>query len=221
MSDRAYFYLGRALPLLVFGLLVGIQAQLAYAGLLRAVSGDLDRAQSMYLVNRVLTVAFFTFLLVIYVLRSKAARWNHNPLAVGAAMVGSFVLYALFLFPGQLRSTDLRVLAGSDMLLAIGMIWALYSLSYLRNRFSIVPEARGLVTSGPYAIVRHPVYLGEITAGFGLVLPTLFSFHAVVFVIFVAAQLLRTYYEEGVLSAAYPTYAAYAHRTRRLIPFIL
>jgi protein-S-isoprenylcysteine O-methyltransferase Ste14 len=221
MSDRAYFYLGRALPLLVFGLLVAIQAQLAYAGLLSAFSGALDRAQSMYLINRVLTVAFFTFLLVIYALRTKAARWNHNPLAVAAAMVGSFVLYALFLVPANSRSTDVRVLAGSDTLLAIGMLWALYSLSYLRNRFSIVPEARGLVTSGPYAIVRHPVYLGEITAGFGMVLPTLLSFHAVFFGIFVAAQLLRTYYEEGVLSAAYSSYAAYARRTKRLIPFIL
>jgi protein-S-isoprenylcysteine O-methyltransferase Ste14 len=221
MSDRAYFYLGRALPLFVFGLLLAIQAQLAYAGLQFALQGDLDRSQSMYLVNRVLVVAFFTFLLVIYALRSKAARWNHEPLAVAAAMVGSFVLYALLLFPGQTRSTDLRVLTASDMLLACGMLWALYSLSYLRNRFSIVPEARGLVTSGPYRVVRHPVYLGEITAAVGLVLPTLFSLHALVFAVFLGAQLLRTHYEERVLRDAYPTYEAYARRTRRLIPFIL
>src|ERR1700747_1055013 len=114
MSDRAYFYVGRALPLLVFGLLLAIQAQLAFAGLQHAMEGELDRSQSMYLVNRVLVVAFFTFLLVIYVLRTKAARWDHTPLAVAAAMVGSFVLYALFLIPGQSRSSDLRVLALSD-----------------------------------------------------------------------------------------------------------
>ena len=221
MSDRAYFYLGRALPLLVFGLLVAIQAQLAYAGLQHALIGQLDRGQSMYLINRVLTVAFFTFLLVIYALRTKAARWDHNPLAVVTAMVGSFVLYALFLFPGQSRSTDLRILALSDVLLAAGMVWALYSLSYLRNRFSIVPEARGLVTSGPYRVVRHPVYLGEIIAGFGLVLPTLFGFHAAVFAVFLGAQLLRTHFEERVLSAAYPSYAAYARRTKRLLPYML
>jgi len=221
MSDRAYFYLGRALPLLVFGFLLAIQAQLAYAGLQHAVAGDLDRSQSMYLINRVLVVAFFTFLLVIYALRSKAARSDHNPLAVAAALTGSFVLYGLFLIPGQIRSSDLRVLAMSDMLLATGMLWALYSLSYLRNRFSIVPEARGLVTGGPYAVVRHPVYLGEIVAGLGLVLPTLLSLHALVFAVFLAAQFVRIAFEERLLANAYPTYELYARRTRRLIPFVL
>jgi protein-S-isoprenylcysteine O-methyltransferase Ste14 len=106
------------------------------------------------------------------------------------------------------------------MLLACGMIWAIYSLSYLRNRFSIVPEARGLVTSGPYRFARHPIYLGEIAAGLGLVLPTILTAHLAVFVVFVGAQLLRTYYEERVLRRVFPEYASYARHTRRLIPFI-
>ena len=55
------------------------------------------------------------------------------------------------------------------MFLACGITWALYSLSYLGRRFSIVPEARGLVIDGPYRLARHPIYLGEILAGFGLV----------------------------------------------------
>jgi protein-S-isoprenylcysteine O-methyltransferase Ste14 len=221
MSDRAYFYLGRALPLLVFGFLLAIQAQLAYAGVETALSGALDRSQSMYLVNRVLTVAFFGFLLVIYMLRGKARKWDHKPVPVIAAVTGSFVLYTLFLFPGQTRSQDLRVLGLSDIFLAAGMLWALYSLSYLRNRFSIVPEARELVTTGPYRVVRHPVYLGEIIAGLGLVLPTLLSLHAIVLAVFLSAQLLRTQFEEQVLRDAFPEYGAYARQTRRLIPFVL
>jgi protein-S-isoprenylcysteine O-methyltransferase Ste14 len=221
MSDRAYFYLGRALPLAVFGFLLAIQAELAYAGIQHALTGQLDRAGSMYLVNRVLTVAFFTFLLAIYAVRSKAAAHDHNPVAVAAALVGSFILYGLFLIPGQSRSTDVSVLAMSDILLAVGMVWALYSLSYLRNRFSIVPEARGLVTDGPYGVVRHPIYLGEIIAGLGLVMPTVVSLHAALFAVFVGTQVLRTYFEERVLRSTYPSYEVYARRTRRLIPFII
>ena len=221
MSDRAYFYLGRALPLCVFSILVAIQAQLTIAGIQHAFIGQLDRSEAMYLVNRVLTVAFFGLLLVIYLFRSKPVARDHNPIAVAVAMIGSFVLYTLFLVPGQARSTDLRVLGLSDILLACGMLWAIYSLSYLRHRFSIVPEARGLVTSGPYEVVRHPVYLGEITSGLGLVLPTLFTLHFVIFAVFLGAQIARTYYEERVLRAAYPTYEIYANKTRRLIPFIL
>ncbi|HEV2014595.1 MAG TPA: isoprenylcysteine carboxylmethyltransferase family protein [Candidatus Dormibacteraeota bacterium] len=221
MSNRASFVLGRALPLGVFSFLVAVQAELAAAGIQHAFQSQLDRTQAMYLLNRVLTVLFFTFVVVIYAVRSRAIAQDHNPVAVVAAMVGSFVLYGLFLIPGQGRSSDVWVLAGSDMCLACGMIWALYSLTYLGNRFSIVPEARGLVTSGPYRLVRHPIYLGEIAAGFGLVLPTLFSLHAAVFAVFLAAQLLRTRFEERILRATYPQYEAYARHTRRLVPFIL
>jgi protein-S-isoprenylcysteine O-methyltransferase Ste14 len=220
MSERAAFIFGRALPLGVFGFLVAIQGELAYAGVQHAFNGDLDRAESMYLVNRILTVAFFAFLLAIYAVRSKAIASDHNPIAIGAAMVGSFILYGLFLVPGQNRSTNVWILGLSDICLACGMLWALYSLSYLRNRFSIVPEVRGLMTSGPYELVRHPIYLGEMIAGLGLVLPTLFSAHLLVFAVFVAAQLVRTQFEERMLRRTYPEYATYARKTPRLIPFL-
>ncbi|TMD49803.1 MAG: isoprenylcysteine carboxylmethyltransferase family protein [Chloroflexi bacterium] len=106
------------------------------------------------------------------------------------------------------------------MCLAVGMTWALYSLTYLGKRFSIVPEARGLVTSGPYHLIRHPIYLGEIIAGVGLVLPTLFSLHLALFAVFLAAQIARTVFEERILRSTYPQYEAYAAHTRRLIPFV-
>lgn len=220
MSERAAFFFGRALPLGVFGFLVAIQGELAYAGVEHALNGELDRAESMYLVNRILTVAFFAFLLAIYAVRSKAIASDHNPFAIAAAMVGSFILYGLFLVPGQNRSTNVWILGLSDIWLACGMLWALYSLSYLRNRFSIVPEVRGLVMSGPYELVRHPIYLGEMIAGLGLVLPTLLSAHVLVFGVFVAAQVVRTHFEERMLRRTYPEYATYASKTPRLIPFL-
>src|SRR2546430_8768790 len=159
----------------------------------------------MYLLNRVLTVVFFAFLLGIYAVRSKAIAHDHNPLAIAVALVGSFILYGIFLIPGQARSTEVWVLALSDIALACGMVLALYSLSYLRNRFSIVPEARGLVTTGPYLFVRHPIYLGQIIAGFGLVTPTLFILHALVLGVFIGAQPTRPCSGGGVLRTAHPT----------------
>jgi protein-S-isoprenylcysteine O-methyltransferase Ste14 len=217
MTARLSFFFGRALPLGVFGFLVAIQAELAFAGLGRLGQ---DPSTTVYLVNRLLTLGFFSFLLIMYMVRGRAVARDHNPVAVTAAMVGSFVLFALILVPSPARSENVAVLTASNLCLALGMGQAIYALSYLRQRFSIVPEARGLVTSGPYQLVRHPIYLGEILAGFGLVLPTIAGPPALVFVVFVAAELVRTYYEEGVLRRTYPEYAAYATRTRRLVPFV-
>ena len=73
---------------------------------------------------------------------------------------------------------------------------------------------------GPYHLMRHPIYLGEMLAGFGLVLPTLLSWDAAVFAVFIGAQLARTIFEERMLAATYPQYEAYAGRTSRLIPYI-
>src|SRR5207245_3779704 len=147
MSERASFILGKALPLGVFGFLVAIQAQLAYSGVARAVAGALDRAEAMYLLNRLLTVAFFAFPLGIYAVRSKAIAHDHNPLAIAVALIGSFILYGIFLIPGQARSTNVWVLASSDLCLACGVMLALYSLSYLRIRLCIVPGAPCVVAS--------------------------------------------------------------------------
>src|SRR2546428_7153143 len=157
MDDRASFIIGRALPIGVFGFLVAIQAALAFVGVQNASHGGLDRTQVMYLLNRLLTVAFFAFVVVIYAIRSKAIARDHNPVAIAAALVGSFVLYGLFLIPGQGRSSDIWVLAGSDMCLACGITWALYSLSYLGRRVHIVPRAPGPAASRAYPLSAPPI----------------------------------------------------------------
>jgi protein-S-isoprenylcysteine O-methyltransferase Ste14 len=135
-------------------------------------------------------------------------------------MVGSFVLYGLFLIPGQGRSSDVWVLGGSDMFLACGMIWALYSLTYLGNRFSIVPEARGLVTSGPYRLVRHPIYSGILLAGVGTAV-------ALSWLWLIAIVLASVYFaysatvEERYLTAQFPdAYPVYKRSTKMLVPFV-
>jgi protein-S-isoprenylcysteine O-methyltransferase Ste14 len=70
-------------------------------------------------------------------------------------------------------------------------------------------------------LTRHPIYLGEIIAGVGLVLPTLLTMHVLLFAVFLGAQIVRTHFEERILRSTYPQYEAYAARTHRLIPFVI
>lgn len=87
-----------------------------------------------------------------------------------------------------------------------------------RPQFSIVPQARAIVTTGPYRWVRHPLYAGELLAALGLTLLVGSLWGVVVWVALLALQLYRAHEEELLLSAHLPGYAAYAARTGQLIP---
>jgi protein-S-isoprenylcysteine O-methyltransferase Ste14 len=77
-----------------------------------------------------------------------------------------------------------------------------------------------LVTSGPYRVVRHPIYSGILTGVLGTALAT--NLLGLIIVVVVGAYF---YYsatvEEKNLTATFPTaYPAYRASTKMLIPFV-
>jgi protein-S-isoprenylcysteine O-methyltransferase Ste14 len=147
--------------------------------------------------------------------RGPSRRPSRDPVAFAAcaAAVGGIVLLQ---GPPESAATPL-VLAG-DLVAFAACIWLLASVVTLGRCFGVLPEARGLVTRGPYGLVRHPVYLGELAACAGLVLaaPTAWNFG--VAVLFAAAQAVRMRLEEDELREQFPEYARYAAATPRLVP---
>jgi len=95
-----------------------------------------------------------------------------------------------------------------------------YGLLYLRRSLSIIPEARRLVTRGPYRFIRHPLYAAEILAACALVLARPGLWATLTLVPFIAVQMLRARFEEGLLTRIFPEYRRYAAQTRRLIPLV-
>ena len=102
------------------------------------------------------------------------------------------------------------------------MVFSVYAITNLGRCFGVLADARGLVTKGAYELVRHPLYLGELTSMLGLALATnnvvipLLSWAGLT-----AIQLTRMHYEERVLTATFPEYAMYARDvSHRLIPGI-
>ncbi len=94
----------------------------------------------------------------------------------------------------------------------------IYPLVALGRSFSLMPQARKLVTSGPYAIVRHPLYLVEEAAVAGVLLQYAWYAALPFLALHLAVQIGRMQLEEKVLRNAFPDYAGYAKRTYRLIP---
>ena len=76
------------------------------------------------------------------------------------------------------------------------------------------------MTDGPYAIVRHPLYLVEEIAILGIFLQYRSWPAALVMLVHFTLQVERMRHEEQVLTEAFPEYTAYARRTSRIIPGI-
>lgn len=143
---------------------------------------------------------------------SRAAREPVAFVACSAAVLGAVVLQA----PEATASTALLIAGEAVALLSCAFLLA--SVLALGTCFGVLPEARGLVTRGPYGLVRHPVYLGELGACAGLVMSSPTTWNLCAAAVLLAAQLVRMWLEERALVLAFPEYAAYAARTPRLLP---
>ncbi len=161
---------------------------------------------ALYLALTILLI----FLRRVPVGRSRTA-W---PRALG--ILGSILLFALPLLPAVSLSPALVGL--SALLTAGGTIAELLILAWLGRSFSLLPEARKLVTTGPYRYIRHPLYLAGLATALGAMLPFRQPWAFLIVLAGLACQLLRMRCEEQVLMRAFPEYADYAARTGRLIP---
>jgi protein-S-isoprenylcysteine O-methyltransferase Ste14 len=140
-----------------------------------------------------------------------------------SAYLGSFFMIA-FLQVGQRSHPEWFVPQMSPFTpLAIvmwlgGTLWTAYAVWHLRYAFSIEPAARRLVTTGPFAFARHPVYTGYCVQYLGMLItmPSLaFGLALLVWTLLMAD---RMYLEESVLRAAFPEYADYKRRVGALGP---
>jgi protein-S-isoprenylcysteine O-methyltransferase Ste14 len=156
--------------------------------------------------------AFSLFVLV----RRPSRRPSRDPVALVSCAAAIGALVALR-HPGGEVGTPL-VLAG-EVVALVACGWLLASVLSLGRCFGVLPEVRGLVTTGPYGVVRHPVYLGELGAVAGLVLAAPTAWNACMGVGFWAAQSIRMRLEERALTEEFPEYRDYAERTPRLIPY--
>jgi protein-S-isoprenylcysteine O-methyltransferase Ste14 len=134
-----------------------------------------------------------------------------------AAVLGTFLLTALAL----LRRQELPPIAlgFSSALIITGMLTSFVVLRWLGRAFSIMAEARRLVTHGPYRFVRHPLYVCEELAVIGTFIQVVSPLAVVIFIMHGVFQVRRMLNEEAVLWATFPEYGDYARRTPRLIPF--
>lgn len=122
----------------------------------------------------------------------------------------------------EVHDTVLPVLGIAIVACGLGFaVWARVHIGRNWGMPMTIKEEPELVTSGPYRLVRHPIYTGILTAVVGTAL-------AVNLLALAVAAALGVFFiysakvEEKNLGAIFPlAYPAYRARTKMLIPFVL
>lgn len=158
--------------------------------------------------------AMFNLLLIyLVVVRNRPVRRASGLLPRFFGVAGTFLgVGIIYLRPVSL---SLPWQAIAAFLVFAGSLGSAIVLGQLGKAFSIMPEARLLVTGGPYAWARHPLYVMEFVTLLGTAIQFIQPWAALLAIGVVVLQVLRTICEERVLSDAYPEYASYQARVKR------
>jgi len=131
---------------------------------------------------------------------------------------GSTLATARFVGP-----TDAAFAAGTA-LLALGVALAIWARVHLGRFWSgrvTLKEGHRLVQSGPYAVVRNPIYTGILLAALGAAVLTGRVFVLAMFAFLVVGFLLKVRAEEHLLAASFGAeFADYKNRVKRLVPWV-
>ena len=136
--------------------------------------------------------------------------------ALGFAVFGMvFLVFKNNLFSLNPFGITVQVLA------AVLMLWARITFGKRSFHAGANPTEGGLVTSGPYHFLRHPIYASLTYFVWAGVLSNASTEVIAAAVVVTLALLIRILLEEQFLIAAYPEYQEYSKRAKRLIPFLL
>ena len=147
---------------------------------------------------------------------------NHPAPAFLSSLVAYLVVVAAvggLILDRAIFATD-WIGGGVQVLAAAIMVWARLTFGLRSFHAPASPTEGGLVTSGPYHILRHPIYASVLWFLWAAILshPTLRD--SLLGAVATGAVAVRIRAEETLLRRRYPEYAAYAARTRRVIPFV-
>ena len=182
-----------ALAVVLFGVWRGTQQQ---AGRTVGLSGGWLRSWWFYLAS---SVVFFG---VAYL------GWRPLPLTFPASIqVALLIVGSLLYFPGMLFLLWARLTLGKNYFVSTGFGAQLF-------------KGHQLITGGPYAIVRHPMYAGLILAAIGALLIYM-TWTTVYFALFAPLTLVRAWREETALAAEFgEQWKGYCRQVPMLIPHL-
>ena len=155
---------------------------------------------------------------------SKASgRGGGRNRLTGVSVIGVFVIADAFRGGGLAVHSIILAAIGAALFVG-GIALAVWARLHLGRNWGMPMTQRAepeLITSGPYRLVRHPIYSGLLTAMLGTVLVNTLLGLIVVAVLIGYFYYCGTVEERNLVSTFPAAYPEYRGRTKMLIPFLL
>jgi protein-S-isoprenylcysteine O-methyltransferase Ste14 len=104
---------------------------------------------------------------------------------------------------------------------AIGlMLWARLTFGHRSFHAAANPTAGGLVTTGPYRYIRHPIYTAVCLFGWAGILFSWSLINVLLGILLLVSSIARMLCEEHLIIEVYPEYREYALATKKMIPYV-
>jgi protein-S-isoprenylcysteine O-methyltransferase Ste14 len=101
-------------------------------------------------------------------------------------------------------------------------IWAIAVMGiHNTNVAPLVKQDARLVTNGPYAFIRHPMYSSVLLTIWPLIMDQYSLLRLTAGLILTVDLIVKMLYEERLLRRHFAAYETYMKETKRLIPFVL
>lgn len=136
---------------------------------------------------------------------------------VGAVLMVVTIVTLLFLQSLLANSAVTIALQIAGIVL---MVWARMTFGLRSFHLAANPTDGGLVTTGPYRFIRHPVYVAVLLFITGAVIANLSVPSIMLGIVMLVGVALRIYSEEKLLAVNYPDFMGYVAKSKRVIPFI-
>lgn len=182
----------------------------------------------MYAVEFVLAVGWVAFwiywLVAAFSMKRGHLAWSRELRIRAVIVVLTIVLLRLGAFQNNGINSDWWRAGVGLVLFAVGLGFAVWARIHIGRNWGTPMSQKDdpeLVTSGPYQLVRHPIYSGILVAGVGTAVALSWAW-------LIAVALAGVYFvysatvEERNLTEEFPdSYPAYSRSTKMLVPFVL